>query len=295
MGFYPFSQQAPKVAEVLVRGANWSPATLARLASDGLGTGGYRIPIEAGPNFAPLPWTNINQIVVRFTEGVTVAQGDLTLAGVNVPTYAFNSFAYDPATFTATWTRTAPIAADKLRLTVNDSIVGLTGSPLDGDIGATYPSGNNSPGGDFSLRFDVLPGDANQNRAVDGSDFQAMLQSAFNGAAHAPYNPRRDLDGNGAINALDFHAQLSRQGTTLPAGNPPGSPAAPSAVITARTADRASGSSRAATLRQSRPSATAVDEVFSQPEDSSATASSAKLRARRGRAPTRLAPVLSNS
>jgi hypothetical protein len=239
------------------------------------------VPIEAGPNFAPLPWTGINQVVVRFTEGVTVAQNDLVLAGVNVANYSFNSFAYDPATFTATWTRTQPIAADKLRLTVNDSVVGLSGTALDGDLGAAYPSGNNSPGGDFSLRFDVLPGDANQNRVVDGNDFQSLVQAAFNGAASAGYRPLRDLDANGAINILDLHAQLSRQGTTLPAGNPPPSPPAPSAPAAVITGS--STHSRGATLRHARPAATAIDQVFSESESSSASQSSTILRARRSR------------
>jgi fibronectin type 3 domain-containing protein len=286
MGFYPFSQQAPKVAEVMVRGTSWTPAMLARLGSDGLGSGGYRVPIEAGPNFAPLPWTGINQIMVRFTEGVTVAQNDLVLAGVNVTSYPFTGFTYDPATFTATWTRTQSIAADKLRLTVNDSVVGLSGTPLDGELGAAYPSGNNSPGGDFSLRFDVLPGDANQNRVVDGNDFQSVLQATFNGAASAAYRPLRDLDANGAINILDLHSQLSRQGTTLPAGNPPPSPPAPSApaaVVRGRSANTVPAIHQAQAVRRARPLPIAVDQVFSDPENSPATQSSTVLRARRMR------------
>ena len=231
---------------------------LARLASDGLGNGGYRVPIEAGPNFAPLPWSNINQIVVRFTENVVVAQNDLTVVGVNRPNYVFSGFAYDPATFTATWTANTPIAADKLRLTIGDSVTSQSGTPLDGDLGAAYPSGDSSPGGDFSLRFDVLPGDVNQNRVVDGNDFQSMLQATFNGTANAAYRPLRDLDGNGAINILDLHAQLSRQGTTLPAGNPPPSPPAPSApaaVVRGTSAIK----HRASVLRHVRPAPIAVD------------------------------------
>jgi hypothetical protein len=227
-----------------------------------------------------LPWSGVNQVVIRFTEGVTVSQGDLSLAGVNVPNYAFNSFNYDPATFIATWTRTQPIAADKLRLTVSDSVVGLSGTPLDGDLGAAYPSGDGSAGGDFSLRFDVLPGDVNQNRVVDGNDFQAIVQATFNGAASAGYRPLRDLDGNGAINVLDLHSQLSRQGTTLPAGNPPPSPPAPSAPAAVVRAASPTNP-RVTVLRQPRPSPVAVDHVLR--DDGNSTDSGTILRARRSR------------
>jgi hypothetical protein len=280
MGYYRFSQSAPRVAEVLVSGATWSAAMLSRLEADGLGSGGYRVPIEAGPSFSPLPWTNLNRIAVRFTENVVVTQNDLTVVGMNRPNYVFSGFGYDPATFTATWTVNTPISVDKLRLTLGDSVTSQSGTPLDGDVGAAYPSGNGSAGGDFTLRFDVLPGDVSQNRVVDGNDFQAIVQAAQNGAAHAAYRPLRDLDGNGAINVLDLHSQLSRQGTTLPAGNPPSSPPAPSApasVVVAAT----STSERAAVLRRTRPTPIAVDQAFRDNGDS--TDSVTVLRARRGR------------
>ena len=66
----------------------------------------------------PLPWTNIDEIKVTFNENVTVDQTDLMLEGVNTPSYnvAGGTFAYNAATFTATWTLPAAIPDDKLLL-----------------------------------------------------------------------------------------------------------------------------------------------------------------------------------
>ena len=58
----------------------------------------------AGSAPLPLPWTNLDQVVVPFSEDVQVSTNSLTIAGVNTANYAVSSVAYDPNTFTATWT-----------------------------------------------------------------------------------------------------------------------------------------------------------------------------------------------
>jgi hypothetical protein len=147
-------------------------------------------------------------------------------------------------------------------------VTDLAGNALDGEIGAAYPSGNNSAGGDLSLRLDVLPGDADLSRAVNMLDFHAIRQAAFNSSASAAYNPRRDLDGNGAINVLDLHADLLRQGATLPTGNPPGSPEPPSAplAVIAEVREWEGESVRAHGIRAATRalSPADVDQVFSE-------------------------------
>ena len=134
----------------------------------------------------PLPWTNIDEIKVTFNENVTVAQADLMLVGVNTPSYnvAGGTFSYNAATFTATWMLPAAIPDDKLLLELNaagsDPIEDALGNRLDGywtnpattasTATSQYPSGDGMPGGNFLFRFNVLPGDVNQDGYVEAVD-----------------------------------------------------------------------------------------------------------------------------
>ncbi|MEX0585953.1 MAG: fibronectin type III domain-containing protein, partial [Pirellulales bacterium] len=226
MGFYTFFHH-PRVAEVLVRGSAWSQVYLDRLAADGLGQGGYRVPLNAATP-PILPFANIDRIMVRFTEGVSVAATDLVLHGVNTPNYTVGTMSYDPATFTATWSLPTRLGIDKLALRVEDSVLDLTGSALDGEPNASYPSGNNSPGGDFTFRFNVLPGDLNATGTGTRADVALLALAGFRSTASAGYQPLADVDGSGAINHVDAVRVRDSLGRSLPAGNPAPSPPAPS-------------------------------------------------------------------
>ena len=69
---------APTVTNVLVSSTDWSSTFLSSLASLGSqNAGGYSIPVGSGAQLATLPWNNINQIEVVFSENVTVNQADL--------------------------------------------------------------------------------------------------------------------------------------------------------------------------------------------------------------------------
>ena len=172
---------APTVTNVLVSSTNWNPTFLSYLASLGSqNVGGYSIPVGSGSQLLSLPWGNINQIKVVFSENVVVDQSDLLLSGVNTTAYNVSggTFSYDPTTFTATWTLPQAIGPDKLLLQLNadgsDPIEDSAGNRLDGEwtnptsttqsSSSTYPSGNGTAGGDFLFRFNVLPGDANRGR-----------------------------------------------------------------------------------------------------------------------------------
>ena len=124
---------APVVTRVLVRSSTWSNAFLSSL-----GGVGYAIP--DGPNqVRSLPWTNINTVIVEFSENVTVAQADMAIAGVNVPSYGFSpsSFVYDPVAHRASWTISQNLGRDKLLIDLNGSTTGavadMAGNRLDGD------------------------------------------------------------------------------------------------------------------------------------------------------------------
>ncbi|MEX2187233.1 MAG: lamin tail domain-containing protein [Pirellulales bacterium] len=289
MGYYPFeqSQSTIDVDAVLAGSSAWSAAFLARLASDGLGDGGYAL---ATSGAALLPFTNVDRVSVRFSQAVSVTVGDLELHGVSVPNYAVTGVAYDPATFTATWSLAAPIAADKLLVRVRDTVAGQAGGSL---------------AGDYTLRFDVLPGDANGDATVTLGDARDVARDNFRDASAPSFDPLSDLDGNGLVNIVDAVLARNHQGTSLPAGvpsSPAASPQAAAAVLasasrqrdttTAEAVDRAvaglvthRGVSRLVAARRDRGELSArsvvVDNIIGQLSSSSTSLSAAATRAGR--------------
>ncbi len=205
----------PAVAAVNVAGTNWASSFVSYLQSSGKGVGGYAIPVGSSAQLQTLPWTNVNQIRITFSEDVVVAAADLSVSGVNQTAYAFSGFSYDPSTFTATWTLAAPFAKDKLMLDLDAN--GLapvrsvsTGDVLDGawtDCQSTYPSGNGQGGTDFKFRFNVLPGDTNGNNSVSSTDTTLVLQKLGKSAGQTGYDIRCDVDGNG----VDRNGRLQRR------------------------------------------------------------------------------------
>jgi VCBS repeat-containing protein len=234
---------APKVAEVLVRGSDWTPEFLGALHPQGLG-----YPVPAGQaQLADLPWRNIDQIVVRFNEHVDVDREDLIVRGVNTATYAITGFNYDPATFTARWTFQAPLAADKLRIDLAgdglDPIRNANNVRLDGnwtDGGAAFPSGNGRSGGNFLFRMDILPGNVDQEGPTNVLDTIKTRNRQFTSVGDANYSPLFDVNGSGRIDIFDTVQVRNLQFTDLPAGQPgsAGSPAAAPSPAPAITATR---------------------------------------------------------
>jgi endonuclease/exonuclease/phosphatase family metal-dependent hydrolase len=209
----------PQVANVMVDGTGWTPDYLSELQANGLGSGGYSIPVHSINQLQTLGWVNIDQIQIVFSQDVSVQQASLALTGVSGGTYSFASFDYNEDTFTATWTLTAPIGADKLHIDLQSggpaAVENLAGSPLDGewtDSVSRYPSGNGTAGGDFNFSFNVLPGDANQDGVVNGLDIQQLasswLQSTFAG----------DVNGDDVVNGLDLNTVASHWLISLPTG-----------------------------------------------------------------------------
>ncbi|HEY1603597.1 MAG TPA: hypothetical protein VGG64_28610, partial [Pirellulales bacterium] len=210
----------PKVTSVIVDGTSWSPDFLNALKSSGLGSLGYTVPVGSSAQLQTLPWNGLNQIRIVFNENVNVQQNSLVLSGVNVGNYSFSSFSYDAATFTATWTLTAPIRADRLVVDLHSSGAGAItdsrGQSLDGEWNnavSQYPSGNGVAGGDFLFDIDVLPGDANGDGVVNGLDINLagsdFMQTGSGLAA--------DFNGDATVNGLDVNTVASAWLSTLPA------------------------------------------------------------------------------
>jgi len=208
----------PTVVNVLVSSTAWTSSFLTALGSTG-----YSIPVGTSDQLAALPWIDIDLIQIVFSKDVTVQQGDLSLAGVNVPAYAFSGFSYDANGLTATWMLSAPVGPDKLLIALGDTVEDQLGNALDGewtDSVSTYPSGDGVAGGGFSFRFNVLPGDVNQNGSVFGNDVILTRNAQFKFPGNAGYSIFYDVNGSGSIFGDDVILVRNRQFTFLPSGEP---------------------------------------------------------------------------
>jgi hypothetical protein len=223
----------PTVTRVLVGSGAWSSAFLTSL-----GAVGYAI--AEGPNqVRSLPWSNINKVIVEFSENVDVLQDDLAIVGVNVPNYAFspNSFVDDPVAHRATWTLNQCLGADKLLIDLDgntaNAVTDAAGNCLDGQWrnptwnppsppagGDAWPSGDGKPGGNFLFRLNVLPGDGNQSGGVDVRDVQALRAAVFSNVGDTKYSPLLDLDGSGGIDIRDVQALRNCMFTELSENEP---------------------------------------------------------------------------
>ncbi len=180
-----------------------------------------------------MPWGNVNQIQVTFSEAVNVSQASLTLTGVVGGTYAFSNFSYNPTTLTATWTLANPIGADRLNIVVHatgaGAVTDTSGDALDGEWTngvSTYPSGDGTAGGDFNFAFNVLPGDANQDGIVNSQDI-AFASSSWLGGG-----PVGDTNADGIINSQDLALIASNWLAKLPAAAGPSASTATADVAT---------------------------------------------------------------
>ena len=204
----------PQVAAVYVSGSAWTTSFKNYLAAQSMGHATHGFEIKADDQLNELPWVNLNTVSVRFSEPVTLsttAPYDLLIAGVNLASYTVTGMTYDPATYTASWTLSQPIAKDNILLHVSNGVTDAEGQRLDGEWtnGAdTFNSGNGVADGAFDFRVNVLPGDADRDGDVDDVDATAVrarfFRSTSNPGTTNPYTAFHDMDGNGSIVAGDF-------------------------------------------------------------------------------------------
>lgn len=220
----------PTVAAVNMASTDWVSGFVAYLETSGVGSGGYAIPSGSSTQLQTLPWNNIDQIRITFSEDVTIAAADLSVSGVNKTAYVFSGFSYDPNTFVATWTLDAPIAKDKILLDLDAGGMAPVRSVssndvLDGawtDCQSTFNSGNGQGGTDFQFRINVLPGDANGSNSVSVLDYSLANQKIGKNAGDVGYDIRCDVDGSGGITSGDVSAIGAKIGGVLPSGDPVG-------------------------------------------------------------------------
>jgi hypothetical protein len=226
----------PDVLGVYVSGADWNSGFLNYLNASGLGTAqlGYRL-LGGSNQLAPLPWSNITTLSVVFSQDVTInaAQSGLALAGSPdlpaAPALSAATFSYDSSTHTAQWTFASPLPLDKYLLSIpSAAVTNSVGTALDGEWtnetgaspGSQFPSGDGAAGGDFNFRFNLLPGDVDQNGAVTGADGNVVRGLLLQTTASTSYSPLADLNGDGTITGLDGAVVRANLLQSLPATDP---------------------------------------------------------------------------
>lgn len=195
-----------EVVDVRVSGSGWNSDNPALLAPVSLTSG----------DGLPLPWANLDQLELQFSDNVNISSSSLTLVGVNNAQYSPTNFSYDLTTFTATWTFAEPLRVDRYLL------------HLDGENGDAQPITAVSDGrlleaGDFQLQFGILPGDVNGNGSVSVTDLVQIARVAVEsggGTFPANYDHRLDINGDGAIDLTDVTMTSRQVPQFLPTGTP---------------------------------------------------------------------------
>jgi V8-like Glu-specific endopeptidase len=246
----------PRVTGVSLAAANWTQPFRDQLTFDSPEQFGYAIPSGSEIQIDPLPWTNLDQIRLRLNERVVVQQDSLSLLDVGGTDYSSQivGFVYDPVSSEATWTLAAPLAANTYVATLSDRVTDSLGMSLDGewtDTTSSYPSGDGVAGGAFRFKFRVAPGDVDRSGIVERADLRTNLDAQFAAIGSPNYTVLGDLDGDGAINILDW----ARIRDAFPAISPSSAPSAVVAKVSAPPALQIHAAPR--TLR-----ASAVDRAF---------------------------------
>jgi hypothetical protein len=219
----------PSVVAVEVSSTAWSAGFTDYLQSHSYGENGYAIPTGSSAQTAALPWSNLNQIRIRFSEDVWVDSNDLFLSGVNNATYSFSNFEYDLDAFEAVWTLTNNLSVDSLLIDLAgdglDPIVDLQGNVLDGEWvnnSSSGESGNGTAGGDFQFAFKVNPGDFNQSGLVNYTDYSGVYGKRFTTTSSPSYTPFADINGSGAVDTSDLNLVYANFNRSVPTADPAG-------------------------------------------------------------------------
>ena len=137
-----------------------------------------------------MPWFNINQIAITLSQAASLNPGDVSVTGITGGNYG-------PVTISGSGTSNVLITLSKPISTADRVTITIGNAEI-----ITY-----------TRRLDVLPGDVNDDGAVNTTDGVLILRNTT--PAHA-YQINYDLNGDGAVNTTDFNLYRSRIGTVLP-------------------------------------------------------------------------------
>src|SRR4029453_16352102 len=149
----------PHVTDVFVRGSAWATSFLDAVASAGLGdaNAGFKIPSSGAAQLDELPWTNLNQVVIRFDQPVTLAPANLQIRGTKA-TYNVNTV--------------APLAglSNAYLFTLDKTLGGNGTAGTNGDKLLLDLAGSVVGGTNFKFRFNVQQGDVTRDGGTAVND-----------------------------------------------------------------------------------------------------------------------------
>jgi methionine-rich copper-binding protein CopC len=216
----PVGSGPPRVQSVKVRSTTWSGDFVSLV--DPIAKIGYAVPTGTAQS-SPLPWENIDQVSITFSDDVQINLADIQLTGITTSEYTVTEVNYDDGSRTATLTLNKPIEADRLQLVIADSVTNPSGEALDGEWppqGSNFESGNGIAGDSFVFDFNVLPGDISQDNYVLGNDFTLATNARLSDYHDPHYSVVADLDGSATVLENDVLLALQHQFTTLPMSAP---------------------------------------------------------------------------
>ncbi|MEZ6059031.1 MAG: SdrD B-like domain-containing protein [Planctomycetaceae bacterium] len=274
-----------QVRDLQVSSTSWSAAF--RDTSDGAPAGsgagiGYSVLTGAATQTKPLPWSNIRRLVVTFSQdidaGSVVANGNVSIHAVNSsPSISQINVVGNQMIIDLN----AALPVDALRLEIQDTVLSVSGDPLDGDFvnqvdsvsGGPAPQGH--PANDFNFHFVVNPGDANRSGLVNISDAVLVFQNFLAQPGGAGYSLFADMNGDAILNISDavivFQHFLAMPPTSFPGLFGPGFassewyPAPPTAPPSVPT----TASSGSAGTYQSSRTSTQTAALAASPEPAS--------------------------
>jgi hypothetical protein len=188
------------VTGMFLNGTTWSPAFRQALAAGGVGDAAFGYLVTDPARLADLPWSNVNQVSLRFDRPVTLDDQSLAVERLGTGSYKVINYQYDAATRTATWTLARPLANDRPRVVLGG--------------GEIVP-----PAAPFQRRLAMLVGDVNGDgrvNALDLGEVKRRLNSRADPVVGSGYSVFADADGSGRINALDLGAVRANMNATLP-------------------------------------------------------------------------------
>ena len=141
-----------------------------------------------------MPWFNINQIAVTLSQAATVNADDISVVGITGGNYGPVTISGSGTTNMVLTFAKAISGPDRVTITIGNAEI------------ITY-----------TRRLDVLPGDVNDDDAVNSTDGVLILRD-FTPAN--PYNIFYDMNGDGAVNMTDFDIYRPQIGTALPGVSP---------------------------------------------------------------------------
>lgn len=205
----------PAVAGLWVNSTTWTDTFRQGLEDRSIrsGANGFALSMGGasgvGGGDEVLPWANIDQVTMAFTTDVELFESDLFLFSSDPDKpifyqYDYSDFDYDPQTHIATWTLTEPIGNDRVTAILFNQVTGQQ----------------------FGHQINVLPGDVNEDGAVNIFDtlavrnHQGTRATDVGGPPADTYSPSYDFNGDGAINIFDTLAVRNRQGNSLPDDSP---------------------------------------------------------------------------